>query len=689
MSVVITDRQQLVKNCFAYGSDLGCMLVTNGEEKPYVLWADGTIIDAGLDAGSTPSVADNGTGNLTDDTYCVYAVVFVNENGYPLIGRIMGQPTNSTVFHIDTGGVDRENRITFNGYADTDVVTDIRIYRTELQVDSVSAQLAADSGLMYLLGSVTNTGSGSHTYDDNTLSAIGNDPIELDNFPAPQARYCVYDGEYFWSFGNHPLRFEASWTSAGVITITDTTLFYLDGRNDQYVTFEGITTGGIDGKGTHLFKYLTNATAQTVDEDGVNAAIGSSGSGTVVVSGAQAILSRSKYKNPFAWGYMRAYADEYIPEIWSLRVSGGLGTAMAVLPDQNILKLDMEFPAECVTFNLQTAATDVFEGTKQTISKSYSVTSHFSQFPAVNQQGRQVLWGMDFKNMCILESDGIVQVPISGPVSTILKNLSANRSIQLLSHGVYDPYTEINAVWVGTGNNPPFKIDLCIYQHVPSGFWGLIEDYDVLCSAVIEDEYTTRKRILVGTEGGFAGYAFDENTFGNWLPASGSYSGSVVSSTASVIVTDKSDISTTLNKDNYLIVVWPNNLTTVVKKINSCSASTITITPTFTINPPAGSKWYIGSIPVTVRKYFDGGVPNLDKSLKESWMTLENGSAPIIRYYLEHSETPTHAATLKQDANLDAWFLKNGFPSGRVKTFGIELLDHSYNRLRFYNMTVV
>ena len=48
MSVVITNRQQLVKNCFAYGADLGCMFVTNGEEKPYVLFPDGTIIDAGL-----------------------------------------------------------------------------------------------------------------------------------------------------------------------------------------------------------------------------------------------------------------------------------------------------------------------------------------------------------------------------------------------------------------------------------------------------------------------------------------------------------------------------------------------------------------------------------------------------------------------------------------------------------------
>lgn len=694
MSVVIPNRQQLVQNCYAYASDLGIMLVSNGEERPFVLSPDGLLVNAGfLAPTNTPTVADNGMGNLPDTKFCVYAVVYVMKDAYPNIGRRQrSNPSAYSIpFQINSGGVDRQNTVSFVGSAATNI-THVEIYRTDFHLDADTAQLAAEAGSLFYLGEVTNT-VGALTYDDNIASNIGNDPIELDNFEAPQFRFCVFDGEYFWGFANHPLLSTATWTSAGVVTMTGTGIeLFANGRTDQFVTFDTVTTGGIDGRGTFKFKYVSSGTFQTVDDEGADLSIGALGSGDVVVSGPPADLYRSKYRNPFAWGYMRAYTDVFVPERWAIRVSGSLGTAIAIFPDQNLLKLDMEFPALCVSYNLQTSSTDVFETTRRTVSRAYSVSSHFSQFEAVSN-GQNLLWGMDFKNYAIIESNGVSQQPISGPISSILKSLAPSRILQLLSHGIYDPYTEINAIWVSVGGaevGADFKNDLCIFHHAPTGYWGVVDDYDISCSASIEDANSSRKRILVGTESGHVGYAFQPGVFGNWLPPTGSKQGTVtaVAGDGSYIETGDASISAS-NEGGYVIIVSPDGLTEQVRLIYGVGGGgRLAFNKPLDLSTPVGSKFFIGLIKVSVLKYFDKGMPSTDKMLAELWATISGASAPKVRYYLEHSKSPTASLDLKRDSALDAWFAKTGFPTKKLKTFGVEIVDHTYDEIRFFNMTI-
>lgn len=707
MSILITGLQNRVKNSSAYSEELGIMMIANGEELPYILTSQGEKIPAGIVPPTVaPVIADDGAGNLSDTKYAVYASIYVSENTFPSVAaKIYGNPSPFTApFHINTGGVDRKNKITVDAIANG-FVTHIYIYRTSLQDTANEATLAAEAGLMYYVGKVANTGSGSLIVADNTAVISGNDIIQLTNFIASQFRFVIWDGSYFWGFGNHPFNAQAIWQLDGSFTLinTDTDKFF-NGRNNQYLTFEGIITGGIDNRGTFLFKQIGDFTGQAILLDGSNATLPSIFTGSIVITGPSANLYRSAFRNPFSWGYLQSIGGIYTPSIWELKVSGSVGTAIALVPDQQLLKLDMEFPALCVTFSLQTSNTDVFNSTRRQVSKLYSVTSHFSQFTAISK-GRQVLWGMDFKNLAIIQSDGYTQIPISGPISILLRRLSTNRSLHLLSHGVYDPVTECNLIWLSSyktnENEFPTSFDLCIYQHAPTGYWGIFDDFGILASASIEDIATSRRNILVGTENGFLGRAFDETTYGNWLPANSIYTGYIKSATSTSITRsegqddfDPADLGLV---GNFCIVTDENELNPQILRIASATNDTLIFSNSFSIIPPTTNdpglvdvkwKFFIGLIELRVLKYFDDGEPSKDKAPREFWATLSDSQYPIVEFYPEHAELPSNAIGLKQDATLDAWLNKNEFPSTKGKTFGLALVDRTYLPTKFYNFSL-
>lgn len=701
MSVIITGLQNRVKNSSAYAEELGFMLVANGEELPYVLTAIGEKIRAGINPPEDiPAVADDGSGNLTNGKFVVYKVVYASENSFPSVGPVIySNPSPNSATYEITGSGNRQLEISAPAIDNT-FVTHLYFYRTELQNTAIAAEIAADAGLMYFVGKVANT-TGTLSIEDNTVAISGADPIQLINFVSPQFRFVVWDGQYFWGFANHPFTAQGSWDTDGSFSLTDTSVDkFFGGRDDQYLTFEGVTTGGIDGRGTFLFKQTGDFTGQAVDEAGADMALPSTAAGTIVITADTAILYRSGFRNPFQWGYLQSIGGIFTPVIWELKVSGSLGTAIAIVPNQQLLKLDMEFPALCVTYSLQTAATDIFSQTKRQVSKLYSVTSHFSQFVAVSNK-QQVLWGMDFKNLAIVQSDGYTQTPISGPISILLRQLSQVRSLHLMSHGIYDPTTEINALWLPSQNTDLFAFNLCVYQHAPTGFWGIFADFGILSSGSIENPNTSRRSILVGTQNGFLGKAFDESTYGNWLPTNSPYQGYICAATINSITRsdgqDDFDTTEQVLIGNYCIVVGPDGMNVQLMKIAAVQFNQIifennfSIIPTTTDDPGlVDGQWqfFIGLIELSVLKYYDEQEPALDKAVREFWATLSNAEQPRVDFFPEHAEVATKSVELMQDTDLDAWKNKLEFPTKKNKTYGLRMVERSYLATKFFNLTL-
>lgn len=711
MSILVTGLQNRTKNSAAYSEELGLMLISNGEEMPYLLSPLGEIIPAGItEPSAIPTVADTGAGSLTNGKWVIYVVVYVMENSFPLVGaRIFSNPSGqSTPFQIGvTGGVTVGTRaldVTVTGSTNP-FVTDVYLYRTALQDTQDDAEIAADAGALFFIDSITNA-AGSLVIEDNVLTNIGNEVVDFTNFTVPQFKFCVWDGSYFWGFANHPFSADATWDMTGLVTLQNPDEKFYAGRDGQYLTFSSVASGGVDNRGTFFFKRIDDQTGQAVDGDGVDMTIPADGMGNIVVIGESATLYRSAYRNPFAWGYMKNIAGEYIPTQWALKVSGALGTAIAVTPEQQLLKLDMELPALCLTYSLQTADTEVFAQTRRQISRLHSVTSHFSQFVAISK-GRQVLWGFDAKNLAILESDGYTQVPVSGPISILLRELSKNRSLHLLAHGVYDPVTEINAMWLSSSamdeDDAPAQFDICIYQHAPTGFWGTFTDLGILCSAALEDPITSQRNILVGTENGFLGKAFDITTYGNWLPVDSIYSGSIRSATPTTITrSEGQDDFNTLSAGivgNFCMVTNYDGSVTQIRKITAVTFDTLTFSepmnpiPIVTADPglveeDQAWKFFIGLIELRVLKYFDNGEPAADKAPREYWATLSDAELALIEYYPEHSDALSKTVILQQDRESDAWFNKQDFPSSKTKTFGLALVERSYEPTKLYNFTL-
>lgn len=680
------------------------VLISNGEEFPYILTPYGKLFAAGIAAPTNPPVwSDDGAGTLTNGKYVRYAVAYSIDGVFPLVvggTNLRSNPTlnvpNIVVAANQVGfgfAGDRKLKVTVDAPTDPNT-THVHFFRTVLHVTLEAANIAAAAGDMYYMGKVATNHIDPVVFFDNVLTNVGFELLSLFNHSTPQFRYCVWDGDYFWGFGNHPFVAPAIWLVNGNIQLdaAGPDKFY-SGRNGQHVSFDGITTGGFDGRGGFLFEYVSDYLGHAVQKAGDPPALPSNGSGYVTVEGEGATLYRSNYRNPFAWGRLRNVGGIYVPELWLLKISGGLGTAIAVMPNQDLIKLDMEFPTLSVTYNRNAAATEQFEFTRQRVSTVYSVTSHFSQFSATNN-GRTVLWGMDFKNNAILEFDGVNQTPISGPISTLLRTLTKDRTKHLLCHGLQDSNTELNAIWCSTNEPGSFQIDFCIYNHWPTGFWGVVRDYGVLCSAAVEDLNTSQRITMVGTETGFVGRAFDPITLGNWLPTSGIYKGTVASATATTIVragAENFDTGVSGVLGNYLMVVAANGLATQIREITAVTVSQLTVDRAFATIPTIGDKFFIGLIEVSMLKYFDSGEPSKDTRPIEFWIGLSDADVnnpPIIQFFPEHSPTPTKSILLRHDNSLDAWFAKQQFPTKFGKTFGLAVIDRSYAPVRFYNFTL-
>lgn len=718
---IITGAQRRSKDSFASSPAVGLAVRSNGEETVKVIDARGNVYPAGFAAPTVaPSVADDGPGLLPNAKWAAYLYVYASskfpfvESDLAINGRLYPRSNSSpyTAYQYSGAG---SRKVTGLATKTTAAGIDtIWIFRTTFFDTQIEAETAAAAGLAFFVAEVVNDGiAGTVVWTDNN-PVDSADQIQSDNFVAPQFQFCVFYDPYWWGFGNLPFTAAATWNnshtgSTGKITISGTDTWFT-GRDGQNVTVTGITTGGFDGNGTFKLLNLTSTTA-TVTLDGVTPVALGTGSGTVTVQGPATTLFRSKPRNPFSWGWTEYIGDINVPQQYAFKVGGGMGTAIAVVPNNATLKLDCAYPAKCYTLNLRAAGTSSFESTLRVISDVYSVDAHFSQFAAVTQNGQTVLWGLDYKNFAIVQSDGISQIPISGPIPKVLRALTTDRTRQLLAHGCYDPRTELNLIWLSTAQSLSL-VNYCVYQHAPTGFWGFVNEHDILCSASIQDSLTGNTKTFVGTQTGLLGQALVENVWGNWLPDTGAHNGTILSATGTTLTTDAGDPVFNTTDDgmigNWVLVTDETGQQEQLARISARTAHTLTfdlirpligsITTAFNPVPEEGWKFYVGLIECRLLKYFDFGAPQTDKQLMELWFTQENVDADtagtLIRWYRERANTYQQFASLQNmygpnnDEESDAWFTIEDVPAELVKMFGLEIINRGYQQWRFVNMVL-
>lgn len=714
ISTIIATAQKRVKDSIASSPAVGLALRANGEEVVKVIDARGNVYAAGFAPPTVaPTITTIAGGGTIQAGYRGYLYVYASskfpfvETDLAINGKLFPRSNGSSITIANFSVNQKITAATVTKTTASGVDT-IWIFRTASFASSIEAQTAAEAGEAFFLVALVNSGgAGTVAWtDNNPVDSV--DQIQSDNFAAPQFQFAVYYDPYWWGFGNLPFTAAVSWVAGtGIITLTGVDTWF-DGRNGQNLSLSGIVTGGYDGNGTFKFLWLTSTTAQATLDATTPTTLPTTTTGTITIQGPATTLYRSKPRNPFAWGFTETIGDANVPQQYAFKVGGGMGTAIAVVPNNPTLKLDCEYPAKCFTLNLRSAGTSSFESTLRIISDVYSVSAHFSQFPAVTQNGQTVLWGLDYKNFSIVQSDGITQVPISGPIPKILRALTTNRTRQLLAHGVYDPRTELNCLWVSTAASLTL-VNYLIYQHAPTGFWGFSNENDVLSSATIQDTLTGNTKTFIGTETGLLGQALVENVWNNWLPDTGAYFGTCTAATSTMLT-----IAGTFNLvdpgivGNWVLVTDPTGQQEQIARISAIATHVVTVdlvrsligggTTAFNPVPAAGWLLYVGLIECRLLKYFDLGAPQTDKQLMEIWLTQEGvdttttPSGTLLRWFRERNATYTQFATLQNiyddSGQSDSWFNSEDVPGELVKMFGLEIINRGYQQWRFLNMVL-
>lgn len=714
MPTIISTAQTRHKDAYAPASDLGLCLRANGEEKVKVIDSNQNVVTAGLPAPTVaPSAANGGSGTLPANKWCAYQYVYAATTRYPFVFSTLtgggsdaprSNPSASDTHQI--AGTDQEVDVTVT-YTTRADISEVWLYRTNFFDTEAEASIAAEAGLLFYINSAANNTSGGTTVIvDNVLAPT--EVIELDNFEAAQFAYCVYDGSYFWGFGNYTFTAAISFNnshsgSTGLLTLTGSDTWF-DGRDGQNVRITGITTGGYDGQGTFRFKYLTSTTATVYTTDSATpVALPSTGSGTITIQGPATTLYRSKLNNPFAWGFtLTIGADTFLPIQFGERVGGGYGTAIAIVPNEELLVVCTRYPSRTYSFNLRAASQDNFFGTKRTVSDVYAFTNFHSVFQA-RQGSTNYLRGMDYENLEIIQCDGIRAYPVMQEVSPILRELTSTRSRQELAHGAYDPRTQTNCMWLTTQDSLSL-IDLGIFEDTKTGAITIKDERDLLCSGILSDTTLNTKVLAGGTQTGIYGTIMVPDVYSDWTSLlTGLVSGTIGSATNTTITRSGSGSFDTTNDGligNWALVTDANGENEIWARISAISASQLTFDlftggnpNAFSTVPSAGWLFYVGLIECRLLKYFDFGMPSTGKNLLEQWVTMRDAEAgeTVVRWYPERdaaadgSYIPVQETYNPSGDGKDTWFVKSGIPSQQTKTFGIEIINRSYQPWKFYN----
>lgn len=528
MSYLVASGQQAKwKDSCASSKKTNLTLIANGENIPQLYTLTRALVQAGFDAPTiAPTVSDGGGGSLPAG-YCAYRYVYASSQ-YPgaeailTAGGLLYPKSNpspaSAVFHIT---VSHQNDVLVTKSERSDVDT-IFIYRTAIKSTSADAQALADAGELFYVGFVEdNSVPGTTLFVDNVPTDAG-EQLELDNYVAPQFWLTVYDGTFWWGWGNPPLIVEVTLDGATSATVADPTFY--SGRTNQLVTFDGITSGGFDGNGTFYFRYFTSTVAQVaLTQNGAAATIPASGTTTMRVNGFSSTLYRSKPNNPFGWGITNYFSDgtggfTREPELYALNIGGGSGSAIAIMQEEALLKLDCENPNGCYVLNLRLGGQDevTFGQSKRKLDGQYTVASHHAQFYVTFPDGTTNLAGIDAANTAIIVANTASQNRFGSEVVNTVNEMATTNDDPRHFHGVYDPNTELALFWFKTAiDTDLLAIDTCLCYHAPTGQWSLNRDLDVTANCAIFDPVALQTFILIGTQSGQVSRALVPEVFTN------------------------------------------------------------------------------------------------------------------------------------------------------------------------------
>lgn len=536
--VLSSGGQTRTRNCYQPSAQARLSLRTNGEEEGMVI-SGTSVVFAGFDAPTaTPTVATAGAGVVAPGYY-VYRYVYASSR-YPFVANAItgdGQewprsspsPPSATYF-VDPAAESNAVTVTYTTRSDVDWIW---LYRTSVQTTAVLAEAQDAAGQLFFVASaVNNTAGGTTAITDNVAAGNGNEPLELDNFTCPLFRYSAFDGFFWWGWGNKTLQVIVLLDDTTTITIDATSpeQAWFSGRDSDpingaptSISFYGITTGGYDGRGNYYFRRVTAQTCHIYNAPAMSSPVilPATGTTTAYLTSPTTTLYRSKELNPFSWGITTDVIggnNRPIPvaSLFAEQVGGGVGTAISLIPNERILKLDTEAPERSYALDLNAAESSDFIGTLRTLDDAQSVGSFFSQFPMRLSDGQSVGTGINAKALQILSADAQSQIPIGSNVIATLRNIVRESDAPTFYHGVYDRDSELNC-WFFRTTSGPWRCDTLVYQHAPTGTWGKKYVPGVSASWTVFDNATEKFHTFVGTEDGLLGLAFETDWYRDFV----------------------------------------------------------------------------------------------------------------------------------------------------------------------------
>lgn len=530
MGIIATGLQTRQKDDYATSDSVKLTVRTNAEERTSLFGPSSGVVPAGIDA---PAVAPSGSvgGGGTLSGYYVYAYVYASTK-YPNVqnavkvanGESWPRSNPSPVSSVQDASAGSKT-VTLTLTKTTQPGIDkILIYRTVSSATSGAASTLGAAGELFYIGTAANNGiAGTVAFSDTGLTDTGEE-LELDNYPAPTAEFCEFDGTYWWIAGN--CEFSAAVTLAGTSVVAVTSDYSLfSGRNGQLVTFDGVTSGGFDGVGTFYGKITaTNQVTlyQTYDPEtgelSTPISVPFSGTTTMYIRGFSNILWRSKPLNPFSWGIIETSVVDGntldVPQLFALDLGGGNVTAIAVSPNGKRLVIHFDSPQRTCAYDLEFADNAQFGLTQQLLDNTNSVTANFTLFNG--QWGNNpVLFGLDTYNGQILICDGYEQHSIADDFGHFLEELPRDNRAHKFFCGAYDTHTDLNCFWVRYYDTPE-RNNIMVWVHAVTQYCGWTPDFDVLSSGQFLDSESGERMIFGGTELGFFGRLLCPGQFFNW-----------------------------------------------------------------------------------------------------------------------------------------------------------------------------
>ena len=727
------NASQAHKPCFAPSENVGLCIRSNGEQSVLVIDPFGFICQAGIEVPPIPptvAVSAN-AGSQTVGKWVAYCYAFAAEARFPYVeGNSIGgnlypasNPSVATApIQIPASGA-CDVTMTFLsgvGVPSNNPVDNLWLFRTQYFDNEADCATAAAAGDMYFVDFVkvppgTEAGT-TFTYTD-VYAAPTDDLAEYDNYPCPQFQFCIYVDPYWWGFGNYLRKVSATWTAGGVVTFTDDTFQFYDGRYSQPCYLAPTTPDTSDVTSNNQLWYAAPVAGQgsqcqliaDLDNPTTYPQI-TAGSGYIVFAGPSTTLYRSKYRNPMAWGYTDYVGDIRVPSQWYLKVGGGMGTGLAQVPNTPLLIVSTKGPSRTYSLDLRAAGDDSFDGTLKCISTLYGVTSHFSQFAAVGPGGSMALWGWDGENYVITACDGNQIVPISDAVSVTLRSMSVDWQVQALAHGLYDPTTQLNCLWLPSLNAT--SPDTCIMQYGPTGRWYTQFEGDVLSSGIVEGNFCALRKVYAGSSFGHFGVVLSSSKTRNWAYEQFSLSGVLtVDANTQDISFSQSYNSNLPGLPGLMMLVTDNAggpdqyaqlLTVNGEAFTSGMVYTVGVgwSETWSRIPVGGDAYYIAVIEASLLRYFDMNKFTEDKKLDEIYLAMDQVdpmNPTTMQYYRDRNNTnplvlPTGGVVLEftnveymDGAHSQQWMTEQP-PTEPVKVFGLRLVDRGYTPWRLFGI---